>query len=90
MANSINHARVIRYRQLALRETDRSKAAILNAVADEAERGVLVTSVRSHSTITLAAELPQTEIPASPRLYRTDCPSGALRLTPQRQVRPLA
>jgi hypothetical protein len=42
-----DHARAIRYRQLALREADRSKAALLNLIADEAERGVLVTSDRS-------------------------------------------
>jgi hypothetical protein len=42
--NMRDHARAIRYRQLALREPDKSKAALLNLIADEAERGVLVTS----------------------------------------------
>jgi hypothetical protein len=41
------HARAIRYRQLALRETDRSRVALLNLLADEAERGVLIVSDRS-------------------------------------------
>jgi hypothetical protein len=44
-----NYARAIRYRQLALRETDKAKAALLNMIADEAERGVLVISNRSYS-----------------------------------------
>ena len=44
-----DYARAVRYRQLALREADGSRAALLNLIADEAERGVLVTSDRSHS-----------------------------------------
>jgi hypothetical protein len=31
------HARAIRYHQLALREADKSKAALLNLLADEAD-----------------------------------------------------
>ena len=41
--NIRDHARAVRYRQLALREMDKSKAALLNKIADEAERGVLIT-----------------------------------------------
>ena len=44
--NIRDHARAVRYRQLALREMDKSKAALLNKIADEAERGVLVTAER--------------------------------------------
>ena len=38
-----NHVRAVRYRQLALAEADKEKAAILNQIADEAERDVLCT-----------------------------------------------
>jgi hypothetical protein len=38
-----NHDRAIRYRRLALAEPDKSKAALLQKIADEAERGVLCT-----------------------------------------------
>jgi hypothetical protein len=40
---SKNHARAIRYRQLTLAEPDRTKAAVLLTIADEAERDVLCT-----------------------------------------------
>jgi hypothetical protein len=39
-----NHARAVRYRQLALGEPDRAKAEMLYKLADEAERNVLCTS----------------------------------------------
>jgi hypothetical protein len=39
-----NPARAIRYRQLALGESDRAKAEMLYNLADEAERNVLCTS----------------------------------------------
>ena len=38
-----NHARAVRYRQLALAESDQAKAAVLYKIADEAERDVLCT-----------------------------------------------
>jgi hypothetical protein len=38
-----SHARAVRYRQLALTEPDAAKAAVLYAIADEAERNVLCT-----------------------------------------------
>ena len=41
--NPKNHARAVRYRQLALVELDRAKAAVLYKIADEAERDVLCT-----------------------------------------------
>jgi hypothetical protein len=41
--NPKNHARAVRYRQLALAEPDRAKAAVLLTIADEAERDVLCT-----------------------------------------------
>jgi hypothetical protein len=40
----MDHARAIRYRRLALQEPDQDKASLLRLIADEAERGVLVTS----------------------------------------------
>jgi hypothetical protein len=40
----MNHARAIRYRELALAEPDRSKADLLLMLADEAERDVLCTA----------------------------------------------
>jgi hypothetical protein len=36
--NPKNHARAVRYRQLALAEPDRARAAVLLTIADEAER----------------------------------------------------
>jgi hypothetical protein len=41
---SKNHARVVRYRKLALGEPDRSKADLLLKLADEADRDVLCTA----------------------------------------------
>jgi|BarGraIncu00222A_1022003.scaffolds.fasta_scaffold24637_4 hypothetical protein len=41
--NPKNHARAVRYRQLALAEADKAKAAVLYKIADEAERDVLCT-----------------------------------------------
>jgi hypothetical protein len=41
--NPKNHARAVRYRQLALAEPDKAKAALLLAIADEADRDVLCT-----------------------------------------------
>ena len=38
-----NQVRAVRYRRLALAESDKAKAAILNQIADEAERDVLCT-----------------------------------------------
>jgi hypothetical protein len=40
----MDHARAVRYRKLALQEPDREKALLLQLIADESERGVLVTS----------------------------------------------
>ena len=40
-----NLTRATRYRQLALAEPDKAKAAILREIADEAERDVLCTVV---------------------------------------------
>ena len=42
-----NHARAVRYRQLALVETDKAKAAVLYKIADEAERDVLCSVDRT-------------------------------------------
>jgi hypothetical protein len=38
-----NHDRAVRYRRLALAESDKAKVALLQKIADEAERGVLCT-----------------------------------------------
>ncbi len=40
----MSNPRAVRYRRLALSESDPSKAQLLRTIADEAERGVLVTS----------------------------------------------
>jgi hypothetical protein len=40
----MSNPRAVRYRRLALQETDAEKARLLQAIADEAERGVLCTS----------------------------------------------
>ena len=40
----MNHARAVRYRRLALAESDREKADLLYQLADEADRGVLFTA----------------------------------------------
>jgi hypothetical protein len=39
MSAEIDRTRALRYRRLALAETDRAKADLLNHIADEAERG---------------------------------------------------
>jgi|UPI0004BC00AC hypothetical protein len=44
MSSPTDHSRALRYRQPALAEQDRAKAAILNRIAEEAERGVLCTA----------------------------------------------
>jgi hypothetical protein len=38
-----NHDRAVKYRRLAIAEPDKDKAALLQKIADEAERGVLCT-----------------------------------------------
>jgi hypothetical protein len=47
MENPKNHARAVRYRQLALAEPDKAKAAVLYKIADEAERDVLYSVDRT-------------------------------------------
>jgi hypothetical protein len=43
----MTNTRAVRYRRLALAETDPAAAAILQILADEAERGVLCVSEKS-------------------------------------------
>jgi hypothetical protein len=40
----MSHDRAVRYRRLALAESDPEKAKLLQQIADEADRGVLVTA----------------------------------------------
>jgi hypothetical protein len=40
----MSNPHAVRYRRLALAEEDRQKADLLSRLADEAERGVLVTA----------------------------------------------
>ena len=40
----MSHDRAARYRRLALKEPDKEKAELLRLLADEADRGVLVTT----------------------------------------------
>jgi hypothetical protein len=54
MRAETNRARVLRYRKLALAETDKEKIFLLNRLADEAERGVLYTVDSLHS-VSIAA-----------------------------------
>jgi hypothetical protein len=63
--NIRDHARAVRYRQLALREIDKSKAALLNKIADEAERGLLVTTER------LGERRPTSDQANSPPVFTT-------------------
>jgi hypothetical protein len=51
-----NHARAVRYRQLALAEPDKDKAAVLYKIADEAERDVLCTVDRLHAEFAPTAQ----------------------------------
>jgi len=44
-----NHARAVRYRELALAETDSANADLLCLLAEEAERDVLCTVDRLHN-----------------------------------------
>jgi hypothetical protein len=46
-----NLTRATRYRQFALAEPDKAKAAILRQIADEAERDVLCTVERMDSSL---------------------------------------
>lgn len=46
--NPKDHARAVRYRQLALAEPDMAKVAVLYLIADEAERDVLCTIDRTN------------------------------------------
>ena len=41
--NHKQNGRAVRYRRLALAEPDKAKAALLQKIADEAERGLLCT-----------------------------------------------
>jgi len=45
--NDKTHDRAVRYRRLALAEPDKARAALLQKIADEAERGVLCTVDRT-------------------------------------------
>jgi hypothetical protein len=48
--------RAVRYRRLALAETDPEKAKLLRLLADEAERGILCVSLpRTSAPVTLEA-----------------------------------
>ena len=53
-----NHDRAVRYRQLALAEPDKAKAALLQKIADEAERGVLCTVDGKQSVPDIASAKP--------------------------------
>jgi hypothetical protein len=44
---ALDHTRALRYRRLALAESDKAVAALLNQLAQEAELGILFTSDRS-------------------------------------------
>jgi len=52
------HDRAVRYRRLALTEPDKAKAALLQKIADEAERGVLCTVDQKHPVPEVASAKP--------------------------------
>lgn len=47
MATALDYTRALRYRRLALAETDKTAAALLNRIAQEAELGILFTADHS-------------------------------------------
>jgi hypothetical protein len=53
-----NHDRAVRYRRLALAEPDKAKAALLQKIADEAERGVLCTVDQKQSVAEVSSAKP--------------------------------
>jgi hypothetical protein len=53
MSTEKNRARALRYRKLALAETDKEKARLLNNIAEEAERGVLCTVDHTASSLSI-------------------------------------
>lgn len=44
----MSNPRAVKYRRLALAETDQEKVRLLQRLADEAEKGILVTSDWRH------------------------------------------
>ena len=50
--------RSVRYRRLAMQETDPAKAKLLNQLADEADRGVLCTVSRMPAQAALPVSQP--------------------------------
>jgi hypothetical protein len=52
------HDRAVRYRRLALAEPDEAKAALLQKIADEAERGVLCTVDQKQAVPEVASAKP--------------------------------
>jgi hypothetical protein len=59
--NPKSHIRAVRYRQLALAEPDKAKAAILFKIAEEAERDVLCTVDRTSLGFTRRPEAKKPE-----------------------------
>ena len=49
------NARAVRYRRLALAETDSANAVLLQRLADEAERGVLCVADKAYGSSSAAA-----------------------------------
>jgi hypothetical protein len=64
--NPKNHARAVRYRQLALAEPDRAKAAVLLTIADEADRDVLCTVDSTSLGVSRRSEAQKGPNPAIP------------------------
>jgi hypothetical protein len=50
MSTEVNRERALRYRALALAAADPERANLLNKIADEAERGVLVSTERRYGS----------------------------------------
>ena len=51
--------RAVRYRRLALAEPDKAKAALLQTIADEAERGLLCTVEKKQPVPEVTSAKPQ-------------------------------
>jgi hypothetical protein len=57
--NPRNQARALRYRRLALAESDRVKAALLQKLAEEAEKGILRTTDRTPDNTDQQMQVPK-------------------------------
>jgi hypothetical protein len=62
----MSNARAMRYRKLALAETDQGKSDLLLKLADECDRGILVTATRHSARPNCSGEKPPHGVQADP------------------------